>query len=195
MKKISLCLLLLAFGMSICGCGVRDAGENVASGGSETSEDIVEVPEEELPTEQDETVETIPDDEAEKTPIEPIPGETKSLSYAFHYGLITKDDLETVAYYINNELDPAETLDPTIEASIQETEAESIRKNPRNMSPDYPAENITIFGYYGVYQSKYYVYMITPFGANCCANIRCETIDDVKLFYSESTSIRVWNAV
>lgn len=194
MKKVIVSFLVFLLGMSICGCGVKDVGENAESenvSNNVSSEEFMSEQEEG----KEETEENLLGEEKEKEPIEPIPGKKSGLYYAFQNGLLTINDLETIAYYLNNELQPAEALDPTIEASIQETEAESIRKDPHAMMPDYPAENINILGFYGVYQSKYYVYTITPWGANCCANIRCSEIGGVKFFLCESTSIRIWYAV
>ncbi|MDE7379459.1 MAG: hypothetical protein K2N14_00260, partial [Clostridia bacterium] len=84
-------------------------------------------------------------------------GELYQLKVAYEMGLLTKDDLEQIAYYNNNNIDCPESLEEPIAKAIKEAEAERLRTDKANPLPEAKAEGVTIHRYYGCYSGNYAV--------------------------------------
>lgn len=81
-------------------------------------------------------------------------GKLYSLQAAYDEGFITKEDLEQMAYYVNNFEKPEEELDSKIEQAIKNKLAESTRIE-YNPSYKFKADSFIITKYYGEYNGCY----------------------------------------
>ena len=86
-----------------------------------------------------------------------IGGEVYTLQEAFDFGYLSTENLEQIAYYVNNGLACPQTLESRIEDAIKEAMAYRIRN--RELAPclDATAEGITIVKYYGKYSDSFVV--------------------------------------
>lgn len=82
-----------------------------------------------------------------------------SLQEAYDRGYLTKEDLEQIAYYINNGLSCPEPLDSSIEDAIKESAAYEIRNRQIEPFLDATADGFTIVRYYGNYSNSFVVRM------------------------------------
>ena len=82
-----------------------------------------------------------------------------SLQESYDRGYLTKEDLEQIAYYINNELSYLQPLESSIEYAIKEAAAYKIRNREKEPFPDATADGFTIVEYYGNYSDSFVVRM------------------------------------
>ena len=82
-------------------------------------------------------------------------GKFYTLQEAYDNGFLTKEDLEQIAYYNNNEIEYPETLDKSVEQKIKEVAAEYLRNREVHPVPQARASGITILKYLGAYSGNY----------------------------------------
>lgn len=84
-------------------------------------------------------------------------GEIYTLQQSFDNGYLSYEDLESIAYYINNDLSDSRQLDSGIAESIKESAAKRMREDDIEPIPDAKAEGFTIISYYGCYSDCHVV--------------------------------------
>ena len=218
MKKVSfmiiVVLLLMVFGLTACNNDTLDAYKTVGKTAIETyaqerkcnySEDnwtvvcgIVEAGK----TAIDEVKSKPAVDNAVATVIVEIDavqevGAFYSLQKAFDSGWLTKDDLQSIAYYLNDDLIPIYpiALSPEIETAIKETRAFDLRSEVDaygvSRFPDAKAEDVSLKGYYGKY-NKLYAVMIVDWFTEYVLEEWSEIIDGVPFHYADGNKIVIW---
>ena len=116
-------------------------------------------------------------------------GTLYTLQEAYDNGYLTKEDLEQIAYHVNeNEL--SGTLDSKIERAIKEAEADIWRNRANHPEPEATAEEFTIEKYFGVY-GRCYVVGIDNVYIGYPANGNRFLVDGVE-FYTLYYYIKVW---
>ncbi|MBR7186314.1 MAG: hypothetical protein IKD43_02345 [Clostridia bacterium] len=88
-----------------------------------------------------------------------------SLSRAYELGILTKADLQTIAFYNSGRGEYEETLDPQIATAIKEMEAASLRNRENHPIPEATADDFTIEKYLGTYSGCYVLAMDNIFTA------------------------------
>ena len=118
-----------------------------------------------------------------------------TLQEAYDRGYLTKEDLEQIAYYINNGLSCPEPLDSSIEDAIKESAAYEMRNRETHPYPEATADDFTILNYYGSYSDCFVVSM------NDCYDLfpadvpnYWEEIGGVQFHITNYNKIRVWIA-
>lgn len=76
-----------------------------------------------------------------------------SLQDAYDEGLLTVENLQSIADYHNNGISYPEELDDFVSDSIKKARAESLRTDETNPKPKATAEDIVITKYYGTYNN------------------------------------------
>lgn len=104
--------------------------------------------------ERDEKIEQLENEIAEKSV-----GTFYSLQEAYDYGYLTKTDLESVANYLNEEIEYSEALDGEIENAIKEAAAYEIRNRKIEPFPEATAEGFRLTAFYGAYSDSYVIKM------------------------------------
>lgn len=90
---------------------------------------------------------------------EVITGAFYTLSEAYNSGYLSKEDLQSIADYLNEEIEFPESLDSEVEKAIKETAAYNIRNRDIEPFPDATAGGIIIVAFYGVYSDNFVIKM------------------------------------
>jgi hypothetical protein len=120
-----------------------------------------------------------------------------NLQQAFDNELLTNDDLDSIAYYLNDESKPVypDPVSAEIQGAIKETRSAILRAEvDRDGVLRYPnatTEDVTILGYYGKYNDSYAVMIADSFTEYTSAEWS-ETIDGVTFYYSDGNRILIW---
>ena len=80
-----------------------------------------------------------------------------TLQEAYEGGLLTREELMSIAYYHNNRVPYPEELDDRIDQCIRETVAYKYRTDREHPNPNATAEALSISQYYGAYRGCYAV--------------------------------------
>ncbi len=135
-------------------------------------------------------------------------GEFISLQKAYDTGIITKEDLKSIAYYQNgdnrgidnenfvpNKKTP-ETLSAETEKAIKETRAYNLRKNSLSgiSTKMAKADDVEIFKYYGTYNNYVAVMLFDAFTDYDQALWEIE-IDGVVFYYKNGNRIFLWKEI
>lgn len=133
-----------------------------------------------------------------------LPGTILTLQQAFDGGLITKEDLMSIAYYYDGRNGNEEimgedytplpktpiVLDEITEFKIRCAMAKVFRDNGINKA----AEGFHIVGYYGTYKGCVAFRMDDDYPGHDAADVRNETVEGVKFTYP-AEYIKIWNDV
>lgn len=120
-----------------------------------------------------------------------------SLQKAFDSGWLTKDDLQSIAYYLNDDSMPIypNDLSAKIEKAIKETRASNLRAEVDaygvSRFPDAKAEDVSLRGYYGNYNNLFAVMIVDGFTEYSQAEWS-ENIDGVTFHYADGNRIVIW---
>lgn len=109
-----------------------------------------------------------------------------SLQEAYDQGLITQDDLESIANYYKSE--NQEELDEEIANAIKETRAYCLRTLSSSSIKNAKADDVTILGYYGTYNNCFAVKIDDDFAVYTTA-LREVTLAGIVFRYSNGNSI------
>lgn len=127
-------------------------------------------------------------------------GEFYTLQEAYDQGLLTQDDLKSIAYYHNGESEDEsfvpmpktpEVLSNKTEKAIKETRAYNLRTQNPNPIKKAEAKDITILKYYGTYNNCVALIMDDIHHDYSSAE-REVTIDGVLFHYNDGNSIIIW---
>ena len=84
-------------------------------------------------------------------------GEFYTLQEAYDNGLLTKENLEEIACYVNDQLKYPEELDSKVEKKIKNDMAYDFRHRTDHAVKEAKAEGFMIFAFYGEYSGSYIV--------------------------------------
>lgn len=124
-------------------------------------------------------------------------GSFYSLQKAFDNGWLTKEDLQSIAYYLNDDSMPIypNELSVEIEKAIKETRAFNLRAEVDasgvSRFPDAKAEDISFRGYYGNYNNLFAVMIADSFTEYGQAEWS-EIVDGVTFHYADGNRILIW---
>ncbi len=114
-----------------------------------------------------------------------------SLENAYNQGLITIEDLQTIAYYQNHGIMHSGTLNTELEEAIKETRAKNLRNRSKNPIRDAKAKDVSILKYYGNYNNCLAV-MISDIYHDYTNAIETITIAGVEFIYGNGNKIIIW---
>ncbi len=120
-----------------------------------------------------------------------------SLQMAFDNGWLTKEDLQSIAYYHNDDSMPTypNALSAEVEKAIKETRAYNLRDEVDadgiSRFPDAKAEDVSLRGYYGKYNNLFAVLIADSFTEYGQAEWS-EIIDGVTFHYADGNKIMIW---
>ena len=118
-----------------------------------------------------------------------------SLQQAFDYGYLTKEDLEQIAYHINNQLSYPQPLESSIETAIKEAAAYEIRNRKIEPFLNATADGFTIVEYYGKYSDCFVVRMRNDYDIYPTdVPSWWEEIGGVQFHFTGHDRIMVWKA-
>ena len=86
-------------------------------------------------------------------------GKFYTLQESYDNGFLTKEDLEQIAYLVNNELSYPQKLESDIENAIKDAAAYEMRNRKIEPYLDASADGFTIVRYCGVYSGNYVIIM------------------------------------
>ena len=120
-------------------------------------------------------------------------GEFYTLQEAYDNGLLTKENLEEIAYYVNNSLSYPEALDGKIEKKIKNDMAYEIRHAEKAAVKNAKPDGVRVFWYYGEYSDCYIVrlindYWLLPAGES----YNWINIDGVEIHLVNNPPLYVW---
>lgn len=120
-------------------------------------------------------------------------GEFYTLEEAYNNGLLTKENLEEIAYYVNDQLKYPEELDSKVEKKIKNDMAYDFRHRTDHAVKEAKAEGFMIFAFYGEYSGSYIVrirdiYIMTT--AYIPHNY--EEVGGVDFYYTGHYRIKIW---
>ena len=120
-----------------------------------------------------------------------------TLQEAFDNGWLTKEDLQIIAYYLNDDSGPAysDDLSAEIEKTIKKTWAYNLRTEVNVDGdlrfPDAKEEDVSLIGYYGNYNNLFAVMCADNFTFYTLAEWS-EIIDEVTFHYVDGNRIWIW---
>ena len=126
-------------------------------------------------------------EETDKTKL----GNFYTLQEAYDGGMLTVEDLQVIAEYLENGMSVPEPLSPDIENAIKELAARNLREKEPDRFPDAKAEDFTITKYYGTYNG-YVAFTIEDIYTSYAAVCVDETIAGVEFHYPTPIKIIVW---
>lgn len=118
-------------------------------------------------------------------------GTLYSLQAAYDEGLLTVDDLRSIAYYHNDNIQYPEVLDEKIEQTIKKTYAEIIRTRSSNPHTEATTCDVSIIRYFGTYNDCVAVILFDSF-TDYPSVMREKKIAGVTFVYS-GANITIWN--
>ena len=120
--------------------------------------------------------------------------ECYGLEEAFESGLITHDDLESIAYYLNEFVDYPEPLDKGIATAIKRAYAKELRKEGKDFASA-TAKDVMFLarGYFGEYNGCYAV-RLTPIDVAYRVVEKGITVDGVTFRFT-GPEVTIWKAV
>lgn len=122
-------------------------------------------------------------------------GKFYTLQEAYDEGLLTVDDLQSIANHFNNGTLPADTLSSAIEAVIKETAAENMRNDDLSPIAGAKANDFLILKYFGTYNGSVAVIINDPYHDYPAVELDInETIAGVLFHYTNPNRIVVWKA-
>jgi hypothetical protein len=115
-----------------------------------------------------------------------------SLKEAYDEGLLTVENLQSIADYHNNGISYPEELDDFVSESVKKAWAESLRTDKTNPRPETTAEEIVITKYYGTYNNC--IVVILDYGTHADVSIPVtDTVGGVSFNYGHPRySIVCW---
>jgi hypothetical protein len=120
-----------------------------------------------------------------------------NLQQAFDNELLTNDNLDSIAYYLNDESMPVypDPVSAEIQGAIKETRAAILRAEVDRDGvfryPNATVEDVTLLEYYGKYNDSYAVMIADSFTEYTAAEWS-ETIAGVTFYYSDGNRILIW---
>ncbi len=116
-----------------------------------------------------------------------------TLQEAYDEGLLTVENLQSIADLHNVGTESADTLSSDIEESIKETAAANMRNDELSSIPEAVADGFLILRYYGTYNNSVAVIMNNPYIGNPAAIVsELETIAGVSFHYLGYEKIEIW---
>ena len=114
-----------------------------------------------------------------------------SLQEAYDDGMITVEDLQSIANHQNNGTAPDNTLSVEVVKAIKETAVFSLRNNNPNPYPEAMVDDVTINRYYGTYNNCVVV-MINDVYSEYSANLKDVDVAGVIIHYYNGNRIIIW---
>lgn len=118
-------------------------------------------------------------------------GEFYTLEEAYNSGLLTKENLEEIAYYVNNSMRYPEALDGKIEKKIKNDMAYEIRHVEKAAVKNAKPDGFEVKKYYGEYNGNYVVLMESIYYDNLTV-ITEITVEGITFVFSTSNTASVW---
>lgn len=126
-----------------------------------------------------------------------------TLQEAFDQGMLTQDDLRSIAYYQNGgsededfepKLKTPESLSEKTEKAIKETRAYDLRNQDTKPIKEAKAKDITILKYYGTYNNCIAL-MMNDIYHDYPTALREVTVEGVLFRYSDGNSLIIWKQI
>lgn len=125
---------------------------------------------------------------------ETILGNFYTLQEAYDEGMLTVEDLQVIAEYLEKNVSAPEEINPGILKKIKEVAARNLREKEPNRFPDAKAEDFTITKYYGTYNGCV-AFKIENIYFSHFAVCVDEAIAGVEFHYPTPVKIIVWSVL
>lgn len=122
-----------------------------------------------------------------------VEGEFYTLKEAYEAGLLTREDLQTIALYYNGGEDVPDPIDARVAASIRESAAQ--RERLVNHTLEAKARDYEILKFYGEYNGCYAVKFNFPYGQFPAVDVdEWEEIGGIRFHHTTHEPLEIWKS-